>query len=1016
MSGNIPEPVRRLVALPEKERKIGAFHLKQQLGQGGFAPVWLADEVAGSTTLRQAAVKLFQLASGEEARQAIIDEAERLCRLTHPNVVRFYALPVDEARGVVGLAMEYVAGKSLAQVLVERGRLPLNEAIDVGIALASALLAVHGAGLVHRDVQPANVMVDEARRGSSEAYKLIDFGIAGGRPPRSSRKTNPDHTPLPGLAAFNLGKRGYVDPAIVRMGAVATSASDLYGLGAVLYVCLSGRLPARGEEGLDEDVLSGVKSAPSLGEALPSAPAPLVELVDALLSPDPEGRPRSAELVAVELERLRGALAGRGRSLPPEEEGPFRGLSRFESEHRDVFFGRRVEVAAALEVLRTRGLLALVGPSGSGKSSLARAGILPALEEGALGGARVWERVVVSPGQDPRQVLTTALFHVQIDPGWSPERAAARLEAWVGEERRGLVILVDQLEELATLQEKNDGLVESREWTKSLLARLGNKPWPGLRVIVTARRDLLDGILAHPAMGRVLGRGMVLVSPLKDAAWGEVIDAALTSYGYTFEDADLRKDVLDSLSATVEAMPLVEFALTKLWSRRDRENRRITRAAWREVGGIAGALDEYATEVLRRAEREAGVSEAGVKRALLSMTTPSGARVARDIASLTDEGRDAAVAAVIRLFEEARLLVREGEKLTLAHEALLVHWGKLSTWLAEEREARLLLADLDEAATQWLKHGDDELLWRQRRLLLVQEILRDRGVVLEGSAKRFYEASLWAFRRGRILFWTLGTLAVLVAAFGYGYVIEQRARRVAAEALAKQETAAREQAQAAQLKAEAAQVKAEAERAKAEALAQSLRVALASAQERPTTVLLPAESPSTVPSTTPASVVLAQGTVDKIEEFLLQQQRENEPVPPSLQDFIPEAVAPQEPVAVASLGSSAPAVPTAPVPTATAVAQLPALQSLPSGVAFSALRDAQGRVASCARMDGPHGMGKLAVVIGTDGRVASVALERPFAGTAVGDCVDAIFRNIKVPPSGSKPVTVLWSFTVPGGG
>jgi serine/threonine protein kinase len=135
MSGRLPDAVRRLLELPEGERKIGAFRLKRPLGQGGFAPVWLADEVAGSAVLRQAAVKLFALERGGEARQAIIDEAARLCRLEHPNIVRFYALPTDEARAVVGLVMEYVAGKSLAQVLLERRELPVAAAIPKSISL-----------------------------------------------------------------------------------------------------------------------------------------------------------------------------------------------------------------------------------------------------------------------------------------------------------------------------------------------------------------------------------------------------------------------------------------------------------------------------------------------------------------------------------------------------------------------------------------------------------------------------------------------------------------------------------------------------------------------------------------------------------------------------------------------------------------------------------------------------------------------------------------------------------------
>ena len=226
MSGRLPDAVRKLLELPAGERKIGAFRLMRPLGQGGFAPVWLADEVAGSAVLRQAAVKLFALERGGEARQAIIDEAARLCRLEHPNIVRFYALPIDEPRAVVGLAMEYVAGKPLAQVLLERRELPVREALDIGIAIASALSAVHSAGLVHRDVHTSNVMVTESIVGSPSAYKLIDFGIAAagarglpGSAPRGGRSAEE----LVVSRLEGLGKRGYVDPVCWREEAAATS-------------------------------------------------------------------------------------------------------------------------------------------------------------------------------------------------------------------------------------------------------------------------------------------------------------------------------------------------------------------------------------------------------------------------------------------------------------------------------------------------------------------------------------------------------------------------------------------------------------------------------------------------------------------------------------------------------------------------------------------------------------------------------------------------------------------------
>ncbi|MDI3286041.1 serine/threonine-protein kinase [Polyangium sp. 15x6] len=1024
MSSALPEAVRRLTDLSDAERRIGAFWLVRQLGRGGFAPVWLAEETAGTTKLRLSAVKLFSLdAGGEAGRQAIIDEAARLCRVEHPNVVRFYQLPVDEARGVIGLAMEYVAGESLGERLRDKQTLSVRETIDAGIAIASALVAVHGAGLVHRDISPANVVVDVALLGTPAAYKLIDFGISAASnatpgqtipsirskipsapgTPRDRPSDRGFRSPLEAIG----GKRGFVDPVCWRDLSPATSASDLYALGAVLFVCLVGRTPAAGRGSLDEDVLHGRKGPPRVAELVSEIPASLGDLIDALLAPEPEERPRSAEIVAIELERIRSALVGRRRALPPEEDGPFRGLERFEKEHRDVFFGRRVEVAAALEVLRTRGLAALLGPSGSGKSSLARAGILPAIADGALGGPRQWETVLISPGTDPRQVLTTALFHMGLDPKRSPEEAAARVAAWLSQSKRGLVLLVDQLEEIATLAQGPGG--KSQTWTLDLLARLGERPWPGLRVVVTARRDLLDPILAHEQVGRVITRGAVLVSPLGPAAWGEVIDAAFESYGYTFEDPRLRKELLEALETTAGSMPLVEFALRELWHSRDRARKLITRSSLRAIE-FSGALSRHANETMDRAVKEAG-TERVVQRILLSLTTPAGARMTRRIGELVRELGPAA-RAVVQVFAEARLVLRETERrkdgevelVTLAHEALLVHWGRLRDWVASEREERLVIQDFEEAAKVWEEKPDPELLWRRRRLLMLEEILRVRQMRLEGAAKRFYAASVAATQRSRIIVGVLGILAGAIALAAGTVYVDLEAKRAQAEAdtaMAKAEAAlalAREaKAQADRERAVSGQKEAEKREAEAKAALTALKLVQGS-------LALQAKAS---PSEPKEPTALDSSVVRQLDEYLVKQERDNAKLPEPLEDLLRETENIPPPVVEPGL--------TGPVTALPQPRGGPVARSVVLGEAYSKLSQAKVVAASCKREDEeqPKGNGKVALVLDPKGTVSAVSLDERFVGTKVGACVDRAFRQVIVQPFEGKPLTVIWSFAIP---
>ena len=363
MAPRLPPALRDLLDLEGAARAIGPFKLERQLGRGGFAPVWLAKEVYGDKELRTAAVKLFALdpSAASSARRvpgssssssgphhdAIIDEARALCRVEHPNIVRFYALPIDEIRGVVGLAMEYVAGTSLDACLRDESKLPIRKALDIGIAVARALAAVHAAGLVHRDVKPANVVE------ANGVYKLIDFGIASaetkrddaasprgsdaGTTPARAKKVVLDDLPLEIVgtklsmlaSAYTVdggvgpdgetvmpfsatGTIGYIDPVCVATSSPAVAASDLYGLGAMLFECLVGKIPAQAAAaegtGLRGEVLDGRARAPKVRVLDDSVPEALADMIERLIEPERDARPVSADEVASALEALRASL------------------------------------------------------------------------------------------------------------------------------------------------------------------------------------------------------------------------------------------------------------------------------------------------------------------------------------------------------------------------------------------------------------------------------------------------------------------------------------------------------------------------------------------------------------------------------------------------------------------------------------------------------------------------------------------------------------------------------------
>lgn len=807
-----------LLERPENERRIGPFMLMEQLGRGGFAPVWLAREVYGATTLRTVAVKLFSLegalgAEGQRStiqptRSRIVEEAHALCRVEHPNVVRYHTLSIDEPKGVMGIVMEHVAGRPLDQRLAAEKRLPVHETLAMGTAIASALSAVHRAGLVHRDVKPGNVV--EADGG----YKLIDFGIAEAdallppEPPPAQEANglqsgisraarSPDATRgagrperATGVAASDVstnrvglpcGTAGYIDPACVLMDAPASPASDLYALGAMLFECVTGKLPAAAhdEQGdfLLASVLDGRAPPPSLLEAEPDAPPSLARLIDSLIAPDRRERPPSAEWVAIRLEQIRSEIAGQGRALPPEEEGPFRGLGRFEQSDRDVHFGRASEVAAALDMLRSRGVVALVGPSGSGKSSLARAGVLPAVAEGALGGwPKRWDAAILEPGNDPRAAVVAALSPLLPDAAdHTPDALVIALTERFHATGRGTVLLLDQLEELATI-----AAPESQAWTVALLARLAEQTIPGVRAVVAVRRDLLDPLLALGELGKALVRGLLLIEPITELTWGDVLDQALAAYGYTFEDDALRRALLADLKGTAGAMPLVQFALTELWRKRDTSRKEVTHAGLSAIGGIAGALERHADATLAEIGRAQSGAEDAARTILLALTTPQGTRAVRSMAELAESAGPASDE-LVHAFEKARLVVRVEGGVTLAHEALLTQWGRLRTWVVEAREDRMLADELERDATKWRADPESTPLWQKRRLAHAEELRGGLGgAATSATAVAFLEASRWAARRARLV--SVGAIVVVVSLAGVGLAYVQAVRAQQAQA------------------------------------------------------------------------------------------------------------------------------------------------------------------------------------------------------------------------------------------
>src|SRR5688572_11075989 len=273
---------------------IAGYRIDSLIGRGGMAVVYRAEDMRLS---RKVALKLLtpQFADNEQFRQRFIRESRLAASLDHPNIVPIYE--AGEADGQLYIAMRYVVGHDLKALLADQGgQLPLEWAVRLIGQIGDALESAHRAGLVHRDVKPANILVAEGQErpghASGDHAYLTDFGV--------TKRTTELSSGLTGTGHF-LGTVDYVSPEQIQ-GKPVGPGTDIYALGCVLYECLTGLPPFRRDD--DAALLWAhlVETPPPLAGIRPDVPAEVAAVVARAMAKDPADRYESCEEFVSELE------------------------------------------------------------------------------------------------------------------------------------------------------------------------------------------------------------------------------------------------------------------------------------------------------------------------------------------------------------------------------------------------------------------------------------------------------------------------------------------------------------------------------------------------------------------------------------------------------------------------------------------------------------------------------------------------------------------------------------------
>jgi WD40 repeat protein/energy-coupling factor transporter ATP-binding protein EcfA2 len=501
---------------------------------------------------------------------------------------------------------------------------------------------------------------------------------------------------------------------------------------------------------------------------------------------------------------VKGLPLGPERPIETRDDTcPYRGLQTFDEEHAEFFFGRDADIQRLTEQLKGTRFIAVIGSSGSGKSSLVRAGVVPELKKGVLPESDTWAVRVFTPGAHPLAALAANLLRLfpqasmnrTLDEMSADERTLHLAAALALAERPAaerVVLVVDQFEEVFTLCQ------DERERAQFLANLLYAAFVPGGRVVVllTLRADFYPKCASHPELSARVAAQQFLVSPMDEENLKQAIEEPAWQTGLEFEQG-LVETILGDVGNEPGALPLLEHALLELWERR--RGTMLTLEAYRESGGVTGAIAKRADAIYDSFTPE---QQAIVRRIMLRLTQPGeGTEDTRRRATVdelvTRPGESEAVEDVTQRMATARLLTtgtgeRPGQQvIDVSHEALIRGWPRLRRWIEEDRAGLRIHRRLTEAAREWLPARDESLLYRGARLSQAVEWRERNADALNPAEREFLDASLAAEhaverRRKRVLIGLAAGLVVAVALALLAVIQWRRADEQARIALARQ--------------------------------------------------------------------------------------------------------------------------------------------------------------------------------------------------------------------------------------
>jgi WD40 repeat protein/DNA-binding SARP family transcriptional activator len=690
---------------PAPGRTIRGYELRERIGEGRLGIVYRAYQ---PTMGREVTLEVTrpELAAGAEFARRFEADAALVGQLEHPHIVPLYDYWREPGGAFV--VSRWMRGGSLAGAL-ERGPWRLDAVSRLIGQIGSALGIAQRHGVVHGSLDSRNILLGE----DGNAY----------------------------LSNFSIGVDAGRDVAPEFWGGATDPQLDTRDLALLALEALTG----------DRD--------PDPSESAPGVvdPAAFEVLRTAISRPD-GGYPDTAAFVEAFLSAASARAPATARVPGLMVTNPYKGLRPFGEADAADFFGREALTERLVERLTEpvahQRFLAVVGPSGSGKSSAVRAGLVPAIRKGARAGSGHWFIVEMLPGSNPWEELEAALLRIAVNPPTSLidqltsdalglHRAVKRVLPGPDAE---LGLIIDQFEGLFTLVDDEN----TRGAFLDAIVAAVEAPESQLRLVVTLRADFYDRPLRHAGMSGLVTHRLETVRPLTPEELQRAIAGPVERIGLGFEtglEARIAADIADQPGA----LPLLQYTLTELFDRR--AGTTLTLDGYRALGGVDGALGQRAEELYADLDPDLQAAARQLLLRLVALGEGTGDTRRRVLRSeLTAiEGQRRGVEAVLETFGAHRLLSFDRDPITrsptveVAHEALLTEWQRLRGWIDDGRADLRYEKALSAAAAEWQVAGrEPSYLLTGRRLRRVESWNEASDLALTRAESDYLSASLEA--------------------------------------------------------------------------------------------------------------------------------------------------------------------------------------------------------------------------------------------------------------------------------